>query len=843
MKRFDQEAIKNRLIDRLRVKEEWVMLVEDGTIYNIIDVVSEGLAENARYLEYLLNEKKYLTAQNISSLTHMGALISRKQERAKSATGFVIVSHTDETGKNRMSNFGKTFFEIDSPSDYDDIDRKLDVSYSETTSLVPWTYSATYKVPQFTRFIATNGTEFISTKDVTIRRLTEPYSTISSNAESKEAFERAGGWNGIKYLKVPVIQGALKKVRLGVSDGSRFQSFVINSPMVEAAKNSISRPLFKITIELENGVKEQWSEVRNIRMAEPYDKVFETKLLDDNSGVLVKFGDGVTGLRVPKSSIVFCDYLETKGESGNINNKYQITSIRFPNGIDMIDPRTGLVSSFLSCTNIYPLTGGKDIEDEDDFRTMAPISYLDSYTTAVAKEYEAKIMKESPIALMHCITSSQNDISEITVDELNDSKNIINNITISKNVLKVSAIDSTGNVIEDAQESFINPLIYAMSDIKSPNDTFKYEIPNMIELGIDVKVLPNNYDITVSQIAADIKAAILSEYSIQNVNFKNNFYKSNITNLTHLFEYTKACKVNVNALAIEDLNNIYYSKANSMHEDYISIPFRFPVNYGINKVKSPFKSYKDNAFYLLKIDMIFKNLAKTDNKNKTLFVIDKRNVNYTDFNNAKKTVLSAGVYKELSPTVFDIEKIECEIYNESSNEFHNRLVHIIQYPYIESITDDDYMIKVLDKKSFPYEIRPYEVDSVSGEFKIYESYDVDEELRKFIAGSTSSCYKIDKRFVSGIDIIFNENYSKNDETFANGYLSLPLSMFGFDTALAGVNEYNIKERISLLLKEYIDIRISAQCVFDDIASVNWNDIIFTSDTNIKVETMPELKTY
>ena len=53
MKRFDQEAIKKRLIDRLRVKEEWAMLVEDGTIYNIIDVVSEGLAENARYLEYL----------------------------------------------------------------------------------------------------------------------------------------------------------------------------------------------------------------------------------------------------------------------------------------------------------------------------------------------------------------------------------------------------------------------------------------------------------------------------------------------------------------------------------------------------------------------------------------------------------------------------------------------------------------------------------------------------------------------------------------------------------------------------------------------------------------------
>lgn len=844
MKRFDQAAIKQRLLERLRVKEEWAMLVEDGTIYNIVDVVSEGLAENARYMEYLLNEKKFLTAQNMTSLTHMGALISRKKERAKSATGFVIVSHSDENGKDRLENYGNTFFDLDAPSDYDDIERNTSAPYADTTSLVPWTYTSTYKIPKFTRFIATNGTEFISTKDMTIRRLTDPYSKIVSDTSSKEAFIRAGGWNGIKYLKIPVIQGIMKKVMLGPSTGERFQSFIINSPSVESASNSMSRPFFKITVQLENGTEEVWSEVENIRIAEPYDKVFETKLLDDNSGVIVKFGDGVTGLRPPEKSIVFCDYLETKGASGNVDNKYQIRSIKFPNGIEMKDPRQeNSVKSFLSCTNVYPMTGGRDIEDEDDFRTNAPVSYINSYSTAVSKEYEHKIEKESPISLMHCVVSAQSDISDIDVESL-DSDNVVNNITISKNVLKISAIDSTGNIIDDAQESFIEPLLYVMSDIKSPNDTFQYENPNIIELEIGVKILPNNYDITISQIASDIKAAILTEYSIQNVKFYNNFYKSTITNLAHLFEYTRAANVSLNAIANVDYDNINITgpdpAVTGVSGRYVAIPFSFPINFGINKTKAPFRSYRDKAFYLLKIDILYKNAPSTDSKNKTLFVIDNRDDNYSEFNSAKRVTLSGGTYNELVPVTLKIGDVNCEIYNPSTTEYYNRLVHIIQYPYIENITDDDFMIKAIDKQSFPYETRPYEVDIMSGEFKIYDAADVDSALRHYLSGSSSSCYKVNTQFVDGIDVVFEENYDKNDETFANGYMCFPVSMFGFETAMAGVDEIHMKERISILLKEYIDLRITAQAMFDNIGSVHWNDIIFTSADSIKVENLPEL---
>ena len=68
MKRFDSAAIKARMIERLRISEEWALLLGDGTFGNLIDTIAEGRAEDARYMEYLLGEKKWKTAMNLSSL-------------------------------------------------------------------------------------------------------------------------------------------------------------------------------------------------------------------------------------------------------------------------------------------------------------------------------------------------------------------------------------------------------------------------------------------------------------------------------------------------------------------------------------------------------------------------------------------------------------------------------------------------------------------------------------------------------------------------------------------------------------------------------------------------------
>ena len=94
MKRFDQWAIRDRIMTRLQVQEDWANILGVSVIGNLIDVIAESNAELARYLEQLYNEKKWRNARNMSSLTHAADLISYKRQLPKSAIGYVIVSHT-----------------------------------------------------------------------------------------------------------------------------------------------------------------------------------------------------------------------------------------------------------------------------------------------------------------------------------------------------------------------------------------------------------------------------------------------------------------------------------------------------------------------------------------------------------------------------------------------------------------------------------------------------------------------------------------------------------------------------------------------------------------------------
>ena len=181
MKRFDHDAISTRLKERMIMNGEAATILDDGTFTNLMDVFSEGCSEIARYVEYRSLENKWNTAQNITSLLTMGNLIGRKRERAKSAIGYVIVSHTDATGVERLSNYGSTFFDIDENSNYDDLVLDESANYIKKSALVPWTNPNVYEVPKGTIFTAANGTQFISTKTVRSRILTSPWSIIKSN--------------------------------------------------------------------------------------------------------------------------------------------------------------------------------------------------------------------------------------------------------------------------------------------------------------------------------------------------------------------------------------------------------------------------------------------------------------------------------------------------------------------------------------------------------------------------------------------------------------------------------------------------------------------------------------
>ena len=105
MKRFDSAAEKTRLIENARMNEDWALMLSDGTIGNLFDVIAESNNEKSRYMEFLYGEKKWKTARLMTSLQADGDLIGYKRKLPESAIGYVIVSTSDAEGNNRIENY------------------------------------------------------------------------------------------------------------------------------------------------------------------------------------------------------------------------------------------------------------------------------------------------------------------------------------------------------------------------------------------------------------------------------------------------------------------------------------------------------------------------------------------------------------------------------------------------------------------------------------------------------------------------------------------------------------------------------------------------------------------
>ena len=134
MNRFDPAANYDRYKRRFEKQTNGAQIADQGTIDALFKAQSEVDAEYIRYLEYLYNETKLKNCRNISSVTQMAELVAYKRQLPKSAIGYVIVSHTDIDGKNRLQNFGTSFFDLDAPSDYDDLYKNPNATAAEKSA-------------------------------------------------------------------------------------------------------------------------------------------------------------------------------------------------------------------------------------------------------------------------------------------------------------------------------------------------------------------------------------------------------------------------------------------------------------------------------------------------------------------------------------------------------------------------------------------------------------------------------------------------------------------------------------------------------------------------------------
>lgn len=476
MKRFDQNGITERLVNNLQAKAHWSNLQEDGATYQLLEAIAESEAEVARYGEYLLQELKWDTSRNFSSTKHMARLVGKKLDRKHSAVGTIIVSHSDLEGVSRYSFLGVNNFAIDSESNYDN--QKKDESLTADIykyALVPWTDVSSYTIPLNAIFSTKNGINFVCAESKTIQTWASNWSSIENSYTALQSFKAADGWNNYKYLTIPVVQGDLKEVTLGESDGTASQSFLVASLDIEAADSYYTKQFCYIeVIDVDNNIT-TWTEVQHLQTVEATDKVFEINILDDLSGTEIRFGDSINGaIPADKSTIIF-HFLETKGAAGNVTDLYN-----FQNEISGVVLPTNSKFPGLSvgCQNMWPIIGGKDLETLSEFKANTETAYAKNYEVLhTFTELIDNINSISPIPLLKVKTKTFYETTTVNVT------------TLYKNIIGITGL-STGlsplNTLEKAIfERVIN--IELNSKVLS-NKVIRYIAPNILELDTAVEI-------------------------------------------------------------------------------------------------------------------------------------------------------------------------------------------------------------------------------------------------------------------------------------------------------------------------------------------------------------------
>jgi hypothetical protein len=216
-------------------------------------------------------------------------------------------------------------------------------------------YPVTIDIPKYTEF--SNGTtSFVSTTS----RILSP---------------------GQDYIDIDVIQGVPKSKQYEITsaqfpDGTDYVELILDN-------DSIENTMYDVSV---NGIT--WSNVEHIRLAvDGEDQVYVIKNAIDMSGIVLQFGNDVFGKKLSIGDIVTLEFVETKGENGNILSANNVTTILG----DFIDSNSQPVD--LYCKNTDIIVGGTDYESIEAIRVNAPRSYQTGDRAMTRQDYET-IIKE-----------------------------------------------------------------------------------------------------------------------------------------------------------------------------------------------------------------------------------------------------------------------------------------------------------------------------------------------------------------------------------------------------------------------------------------------------------------
>lgn len=321
---------------------------------------------------------------------------------------------------------------------------------------------------------------------------------------SKESTYLAANAN---YVDIPVIQGEKTEKTIEITSTAypelRYASIAIEDPNIE---NS----LYSVKV---NGIL--WTEVNSIRLATSNEDLYYTlQTLSDFSGVEITFGNGVFGKKLEYGDIVTFEYLQTKGEDGNVLSGGIITSVN-----TALKDESG-TDVELFCTNLDALVGGSDYESVESIRSTAPLSFQTGNRAISSSDY-ATLIKQTNLVDKVQVWGEK----EINEDAGNKPGTYVE---ASENLIYITGITidpetGIGLPLSESSKSLIRE---ALNDKKGTTDILQFVDTQVVYVTFESEVYISNTKYSSEQVIGNVHNALASEYSLSEAAYKKNLYFS-----------------------------------------------------------------------------------------------------------------------------------------------------------------------------------------------------------------------------------------------------------------------------------------------------------------------------
>lgn len=309
------------------------------------------------------------------------------------------------------------------------------------------------------------------------------------------------------YVDIPVIQGEKTERVVEITSTAypelKYASVVIKDPDIE---NS----LYSVKV---NGI--QWTEVSSIRLATSNEDLFYTlRTLSDFSGVEITFGNGIFGKKLEYGDIVTFEYLQTKGEDGNVLSGGIITtvdsSLKDESGTDVE----------LFCTNLDTLVSGSGYESVESIRSSAPLSFQTGNRAISSSDY-ATLIKQTNLVYKVQVWGEK----EINEDAGNKPGTYVE---ASENLIYITGITidpetGIGLPLSESSKSLIRE---ALNDKKGTTDILQFVDTQIVYVTFESEVYISNTKYSSEQVIGNVHRALASEYSLTGAKYKKNLYFS-----------------------------------------------------------------------------------------------------------------------------------------------------------------------------------------------------------------------------------------------------------------------------------------------------------------------------